>query len=105
MTFDITEIVTVLIRLCIVTATAVLIPLVKSRVGRDKLDASLKWVKIAVAAAEQLYDAADGQEKKAYVMRCLEERGIVLCEEDVDTAIEAAVLELHNALYGARKEA
>lgn len=105
MTFDITEIVTVLIRLCIVTATAVLIPLVKSRVGRDKLDASLKWVKIAVAAAEQLYDAADGQKKKAYVMRCLEERGIVLCEEDVDTAIEAAVLELHNALYGARKEA
>ena len=42
MTYDITEIVTILIRLCIVITTAVLIPLAKSRLGQDKLDTALK---------------------------------------------------------------
>lgn len=103
MTYDITEIVTILIRLCIVITTAVLIPLAKSRLGQDKLDTALKWVKIAVAAVEQIFDAADGQKKKDYVISYLEERGIYLSEEDVDIAIEAAVLELHSALYGTQK--
>ena len=66
---------------------------------------ALKWVKIAVAAAEQIYTAADGDKKKQWVLDYLEQRGIILDEDELDAAIEAAVLELHSQLYGAEKAA
>lgn len=103
MVFDITETATLLLKLCVAIATAFLIPLVKSRVDQDKFYTTLRWVKIAVAAAEQVIGATDGAKKKQYVINYLEARGIYLCEEDIDVAIEAAVLELHNALYGTQE--
>ena len=58
-----------------------------------------EWVKIAVAAAEQIYDAADGDKKKAYVVNFLQTHGFDVDFDSLDNAIEAAVLELHRRLY------
>ena len=42
----------------------------------------LRWVEIAVSAAEQLFDAKNGNAKKQYVVSFLEERGYRVDEED-----------------------
>ena len=58
----------------------------------------LRWVEIAVSAAEQLYDATQGNAKKQYVVSFLEERGYRVDEEELNLAIEAAVLRLHREI-------
>lgn len=105
MTFDMTDIFKLLLELVCLCITVVLIPFLKQRYGSDKLTKALKWVKIAVTAAEQIYTAADGDKKKQWVINYLEQHGVILDEDELDAAIEAAVLELHNKLYGAEKEA
>ena len=105
MTFDMTDIFKVLIELVCLCITVVLIPYLKQRYGDNKVTEALKWVKIAVAAAEQIYTAADADKKKQWVLDYLEQRGIVLDEDELDAAIEAAVLDLHSRLYGAEKAA
>lgn len=105
MTFDMTDIVKLLIELVFLCITAVLLPYLKQRYGSDKVTEALKWVKIAVAAAEQIFTAAEGEKKKKWVLDYLEQRGIILDEDELDAAIEAAVLELHSKLYGAEKAA
>lgn len=54
------------------------------------------WVKIGVAAAEQLYKGAGrGEEKKQYVIDFLKQKGFKVDEESVINAIEAAVKQLN----------
>ena len=105
MTFDMTEIFKALIELVFLCITVILVPFLKQRYGDNKVTEALKWVKIAFAAAEQIYTAADGDKKKKWVLDYLEQRGIILDEDELDAAIEAAVLELHSKLYGAEKAA
>lgn len=97
---NITPILQAAISLCIVIVTVVIVPWFKSLVSEQDFSDTLKWIKIAVSAAEQLYDSTKGAEKKAYVLTFLEEHGLTIDETALDTAIEAAVLELHNTLYG-----
>ena len=80
--------------------SAFLIPWIKERVGADKLKKWQAYVEIAVKAAEQLYNANEGAEKKAYVLQYLAERGIKFDSDTVDKMIESAVLTLHHELYG-----
>ena len=61
----------------------------------------LRWVEIAVAAAEQLWDSTQGEEKKKAVMTFLREKGFTFSESEIDSAIEAAVLKLHHELEAA----
>lgn len=105
MTFDMTDIFKALIELVFLCITVILVPFLKQRYGDNKVTEALKWVKIAAAAAEQIYTAADGDKKKQWVLDYLEQRGIILDEDELDAAIEAAVLELHSKLYGAEKGA
>lgn len=97
---NITPIVNAAITLLVAIVTAFVVPWLKNKIGQQNMDEFLAWVNIAVAAAEQLYDSTDGEKKKQYVLAYLENKGFSVDEEDVDNAIEAAVLELHNALYG-----
>lgn len=70
------------------------------------IDAMLRGgVDIAVRAAEQLYNATDGAEKKAYVLRYLASKGIQFDSDTVDKMIESAVLTLHHELYGGASDA
>lgn len=70
-----------------------------------KLDAADReelqfWTKLAVAAAEQLFKRSEADLKKQYVFDFLNERGFTIDFDEIDKAIEAAVLELHAGLYG-----
>ena len=99
MTIDLTEILSTVITLIAAIIAAFVIPWLKNKIGEQNMDEFMSWVNIAVAAAEQLYDSMDGEKKKAYVVEFLSSKGFKVDTEELDNAIEAAVLELHNALY------
>lgn len=96
---DITPIIQAVLTLAVALITAFVIPWLKNKIGAQNMDEFMRWVQIAVAAAEQLYESTDGDEKKAYVVNFLASKGFKVDTEELDNAIEAAVLELHNALY------
>lgn len=100
---NITPIIQALIALVATLVSVFLIPYIKRKVGAENMAEFLRWVDIAVAAAEQLYDSADGKKKKEYVLAYLEGKGVSFDMADVDMAIEAAVNKLHNELYGEKK--
>lgn len=99
MEFNITPIVEAVIALCTAILTAVLIPWLRARYGNTTFNKLLAWVEVAVAAAEQIYTAADGELKKQYVLSFLKQKGFHVEETELDYAIEAAVLRLHSELY------
>ena len=78
--------------------TTFVVPWIKSKVANEDMAIFLRWVEIAVAAAEQLYESTDGEKKKAYVLSYLLEKGYTVDVDDLENAIEAAVLKLHNEL-------
>ena len=97
--FDITPIIEAVAALIAVIITAVVIPYIKSKTTTQQQAQINAWVKIAVAAAEQIYKGSGrGEEKKEYVINWLEERGFTLDEDEVDDLIESAVYELNNGV-------
>lgn len=97
MTFDITPIIEAVIALAGVVVSCVLIPYIKSKTTAEQQKEINAWVKIAVSAAEQIYKGSGrGEEKKAYVIQWLRDRGITVDEAKLDALIEAAVYELTN---------
>ena len=98
---DITPLIKALITATVVTISILVIPWLKGKVGAQNLDRFLVWVDIAVRAAEQIYDATEGELKKQYVLNYLTTQGFYVDAIDLDLAIEAAVNKLHHELYGA----
>lgn len=75
--------------------TMYVIPWIKTKVSAEELTEIIKWVKIAVQAAEMIYkESGMGEEKKAYVKTFLEDKGVKYDERQIDSLIESAVLEL-----------
>ena len=75
--------------------TMYVIPWLKTKVSAEELADIIKWVKIAVQAAEMIYkESGMGEAKKAYVKTFLEDKGIRYDERQIDSLIESAVLEL-----------
>lgn len=70
-----------------------LVPWLKEKLGTERTQQLEELIWKAVKAAEQLFGAGNGAEKKAYVVEYLEARGVDA--EAVDTQIEAAVLEVN----------
>lgn len=97
---NLTPILSAFITLCVAVITVFAIPWLKSKTTTQGLETFLSWVKIAVEAAEQLYISTDGEEKKKYVLNFLSNRGYKVDTEEIENAIEAAVLALHTQLYG-----
>ena len=95
---ELTEIAKIVIELVVAVASAFFIPWLKAKTGAEQVSDMLRWVEIAVSAAEQLYDAKDGSTKKKYVAAFLEERGYRVNADELDAAIESAVLRLHSEL-------
>ena len=100
---DYTQIISAVIALISALVSAFLIPWIKTKIDADKLQTLRTYVEIGVKAAEQLYTATDGPEKKAYVLSFLAEKGITFDSEVVDKLIEATVLQLHHELYGSER--
>lgn len=97
---NITEIILAFIALISALVSTFVIPWLKKKVGAENMTDFLRWVEIGVAAAEQIYASFATAEKKQYVIDFLYEKGFSYNELEVDAAIEAAVIKLHNRLYG-----
>ena len=99
MTFDVTSVVEAVLALVGAIITCVLVPYIKSKTTAGQQKEINAWVKIAVSAAEQIYKGQGrGEEKKAYVLEWLRERGVTVDEARLDAMIEAAVYELSQGL-------
>lgn len=95
---DLTPIVNAVIALAASLITAFVIPWIRRKTSAQDREELLKWVEIAVAAAQQLLHKLDGAERKQYVLDFLAEKGHTMEDTEVDAAIEAAVLKLHREL-------
>lgn len=100
---DYTQIISAVIALISALVSAFLIPWLKTKIDANKLQTIKTYVEIGVKAAEQIYAATDGEEKKAYVINFLAEHGIRFDVSTIDQLIEAAVLQLHHELYGSER--
>ena len=95
---DITSILQAAIALIAALLSAFLIPWLRRNTTAKEREDLLKWVSIAVQAAQQMYYQLEGPERKNYVRSFLTEQGFDVDDQAVDAAIEAAVLELHREL-------
>lgn len=92
---DLTPIMEAIIALVVAVITAFVIPWLKGKIDSDKLEQIKLWVTVAVEAAEQLYNGTGrGEEKKAYVVKFLQEKGFTIDPDSLDKLIEAAVFNL-----------
>lgn len=96
------EIIFEVLKLAVMVAALVitryLVPLVKNKIGADKLETVAEWTKYAVLMAQQVLWEKDGAEKKAFVTEFLKEiliaKNIALSDEQLDVLIEAAVKQM-----------
>lgn len=95
---ELTEIICAVITLLAAIITATVVPWLKKKMSVQERNELFKWVEIAVMAAQQLYHNLDGRMRKEYVVRFLESKGYDVDTQEVDSAIEAAVLKLHQQL-------
>ncbi|MPM97211.1 hypothetical protein SDC9_144384 [bioreactor metagenome] len=102
---DITPIANAVIALIAAVITAFVIPLVKAKISKEKLEKIKMWVNIAVEAAEQIYEGSGrGAAKKAYVVEFLNSKGYTLDPDSLDNLIEAAVFNLPQYIEAAIEE-
>ena len=72
-----------------------LLPLIRGKIGQDKLNEITKWVNTAVLMAQQVHYAKSGPERKAIVVDLMKDiliaKNISISDEQLDMLIEAAV--------------
>ena len=101
MEYNITTIIQAVFALIAAVITVIVIPYIKSKTTAQQQAEINAWVKIAVSAAEQIYNGSGrGPEKKAYVLEWLKQRGITVDEAKLDAMIESAVYELKTGAHG-----
>ena len=94
---DFTPVLQAVVGLCAAIITTFVVPYIKSKTTLEQQTQINSWVRIAVAAAEQVYEGpGKGDQKKAYVLTWLAGHGIAIDEDKLDAMIEAAVYELTN---------
>lgn len=92
-----------LLKLIIMVATALittyLIPWIKSHTNSEKMYSVMRWAHEAVLAAEQIYGAQTGPEKKKYAMaflrKVVDAAHINVTDAELHTLIEATVGEMN----------
>jgi type II secretory pathway pseudopilin PulG len=92
---DLTAMFEAIIILVVAIVTGVLVPYIKSKTTAEQQTVLTALVKAAVTAAEQIYTGSGrGQEKKAYVISWLADRGITVDADKLDALVESEVYEL-----------
>ena len=95
---DLTAIIQAFILLISSVITVYILPKVKlyltEKLSAEQRENLKKWVRVAVAAAEQLYGSKKGQEKKDYVVSFLLSKGLVFNIDEVTALIESEVYKL-----------
>lgn len=95
---DLTPVINAFIALVAALVTAFVIPWIRRNTSAKDREELLKWVEIAVMAAQQLHHQLKGEERKKYVLDFLAQKGYDVSSEEIENAIEAAVLKLHREL-------
>ena len=96
---NITDIMSAIIALAVAILTTFVVPAIRRKMDAEYFDELLKWVKIAVKAAELIYKGTGmGKAKKQYVKEFLLSHGYELDEAELDAAIESAVLEMKESV-------
>lgn len=99
MEYNITPILEAVLALAATVFTVVVVPYIKSKTTAQQQTEINAWVRIAVSAAEQIFNGSGrGAEKKAYVLEWLKQRGITVDEAKLDAMIESAVYELKSGI-------
>lgn len=80
--------------------TGLLVPILLSKLGAEKLATIVKWVGYAVSAAEMLFpEAKSGEAKKAYVIEFIDnlfnKKKVVITKEQISVLIESIVAEIN----------
>ncbi|MBQ7116888.1 MAG: holin [Clostridia bacterium] len=95
---DLTPVIEAIVALLSAIITIFILPKLtkhlKQSLNAEQMSALREWVKIAVAAAEQLYGSKTGQQKKEYVVSFLLSKGIVINIDEVTALIESEVYKL-----------
>lgn len=98
---DLTPVFNAFIALAAALITAFVIPWIKRNTTQKDREELLKWVEIAVMAAQQLFYQYDGEYRKTYAKAFLAAKGYDVDSDEIDGIIEAAVLRLHRELEAA----
>lgn len=94
--YNITPIIEAVITLIIAIITCVAVPYIRSHTTLQQQTVIMELVKIAVAAAEQIFKGyGQGAEKKEYVVEWLKSHGVTVDAAKLDAMIESAVYELN----------
>lgn len=93
------EIILSIISLMGLVLTGIVIPLIKEKIGNEKLAKYEEWTALAVQSSEMLFsEKGMGKEKKAYVVdflnKMFNKNKVVITEEQIEILIEAAVKQM-----------
>lgn len=95
---DLTDIINPIFRLILAVIAIFVIPYIKAKLSNEQFESLKKWVKVAVQAAEMIYNTSGtGATKKQYVIDYLNSKGYTVDTETLNNLIEAAVLELKSS--------
>ncbi len=102
MKLDLTLIIEAALALLSAVLTAFVLPVLKKRLTAEQTERLRDWVRVGVAAAEQLFGSKTGQQKKDYVLSLLLSKGLVVDVDEVTALIESEVYRLSQSLVGSR---
>lgn len=88
-----------LIMVTVLVLTRFVVPWLKAKTQNETMQAVLDWTMQAVLAAEQAHQAQTGAERKyivtEFIKNILIQKNISLSDEELNTLIEAAVLQMN----------
>ena len=98
MKIDLTLIIEAALALLSAVLTAFVLPVLRRRFSAEQTERLHDWVRVGVAAAEQLFGSKTGQQKKDYVLSFLLSKGLVVDVDEVTALIESEVYHLNEEL-------
>lgn len=88
-----------LIMVTVLVLTRFVVPWLKAKTSNETMQAVLDWTMQAVLAAEQAHQAQTGAERKyivtEFIKRILIQKNINLSDDELNTLIEAAVMQMN----------
>lgn len=99
MQIDLTQIILGIIGLIAAALSRYIIPYFIEKTKGEKRNDAIFWTGLAVQAAEMIFkEKAAGALKKDYVKEFLLSKGFKYSDQEIDVAIESAVLMMQNAI-------
>ena len=98
---NLTQVIVALMGLATVLITTFLIPYIKTKTTKEQRETLITVIKTGVMAAEQIFTGTGlGEQKKAWVIQYLKDKGIKIDLDAIGTElnalIESAVYEMNN---------